>query len=276
MINRVTFYAYVRKAPFGGRLTPQQQDGLEKILTYWEQNYPESDIRWLAYGLATVFIETGYRMQPIKETVQINHKDWNPSDKEVIRRLDKAFAAGRLGQVRSPYWRTGHFGRGLVQITHEDNYKKFGISNLDQALEWSVALRVMFDGMTKGMFAKGQTLQRYFNDKIEDPRGARRIINGTDKAGLIADYYTNFLGALRPALEATPPPDVKPEEAKPDETTIIKDPQTVAVTGGGLVATIIAAVNSPWGVAALTVLVIAVGIGAYVYFRKKEKYEKGV
>jgi putative chitinase len=278
MINRTTFYTYVKRAPFGGRLSPQQKDGLEYILTYWENHYSKLDIRWLAYALATTFHETGYRMQPIKETVQISHKDWQPSDKEVIRRLDAAFAKGLLGSVKTPYWRSGYFGRGLVQITHKDNYAKFGIAESpDKALDWPISLRILFDGMIRGMFAPGHHLGRYFNASIEDPKGARRIINGKDKAGLIADYYHNFLGALKPALEEKPPEDVPAteEEAAPSEP-LIKDPQTITVAGGGLIATIIAAVNSPWGVAALAVLLGFGLIGFYIYCRKKEKYVKGV
>lgn len=249
IINRTTFYAYARKAPFGGRLTPQQQDGLEKVLDYWETHHADNDIRWLAYALATDFHETAHTMQPIEEkggTKYLKGKPYYP-------------------------W----YGRGLVQITWEKNYKKYGLTKPEDALQWDKALYVMFHGMINGTFT-GKKLSHYFNATTEDPRGARKIINGTDKAGLIADYYTNFLGALKAAIQETPPPDVKPEEAQPDSTPITQDPQAIAVAGSGVLSTLVAAVNSPWGVAALVVLVVAIGIGVYLWHRNKEKYVKGV
>jgi hypothetical protein len=40
-------------------------------------------------------------------------------------------------------------------------------------------------------------LENYFNDKKEDWVNARRIINGTDKAELIAGYGKKFMGSLK-------------------------------------------------------------------------------
>lgn len=247
-MNRETFFTYVRRNPFGGSLTPQQVDGLSKILDYWEKNYSGRDIRFLAYILATVFHETAHTMQPVEEY------------------------GGKKYLKSKPYY--PWYGRGLVQITWEDNYKKFGITDPKQALEWPVALKVLFEGMIHGKFS-GHRLSQYFSESTEKPKEARKIVNGTDKAGLISDYYTAFLGALRPSLKAEPPADVEPEATKPDTTPATKDPQVIATTGAGLAASIIAAVSSPWGVAALLVLVLAGGIGAFLYFRNKEKWERG-
>jgi hypothetical protein len=43
----------------------------------------------------------------------------------------------------------------------------------------------------------GVGLRRYFNDTVTDPINARKIINGTDKAGLIANYYDMFMKILK-------------------------------------------------------------------------------
>lgn len=249
MINRTTFYSYARKAPFGGRLSPQQMDGLERILSYWEARYAKHDIRWLAYILATVFHETAATIQPIKER-----------GGEKYLRSKKYYP-----------W----YGRGLVQITWEKNYRKYGITNPDDALLWPKALYVLFHGSIHGVFT-GRKLSHYFDASVNDPRGARRIINGTDKAGLIADYHTAFMGALTASLEAEPPADVKEEDAEPDHTSITKDPQVIAVAGTSFVSSVIAAINSPWGVAALVVLVVGAGVGFYLWHRSKEKYVKGI
>ena len=109
-MNRETFYNAIRPA-FGGSLSQPQVDGMDALL-HEGRNLP---LHHMAHVLAHVRRETGGYMAPIKETVMPSHKDKNPSDAEVIRRLDAAFAKGRLGAVKTPYWRTGWFGRGQIQ-----------------------------------------------------------------------------------------------------------------------------------------------------------------
>jgi putative chitinase len=65
-LNLTTFFAFARRAPFGGRLTQAQIDGMNAILTEWDKR-KLLDNRWLAYMLATAFHETGGKMQPIRE-----------------------------------------------------------------------------------------------------------------------------------------------------------------------------------------------------------------
>ena len=237
-INRAVFTSYIRKAPFGNRISQAQLDGTNDVLDYWEANHQYEDHRWLAYILATNFHETGGYMLPIKETVYPSHKDKNPSDKEVIRRLDNAFKSGRLKGVKTPYWRNGYFGRGRVQITHKENYQKFGIAdNVDKAL-------------------------------------ARRIVNGTDDAALIAKYYENFKDSIEASFKTEKEETIREEEKTSDETPWHKDPQTIAVTGGSVASGIIGAISSPWGVLSL-VIIIATRAG-YLYYRHKEKRDYGV
>lgn len=83
-------------------------------------------------------------------------------------------------------------GRGLVQLTGETNYERFGIeNNPDAALDPEMAVYIMFEGMNKGMFT-GKKLSDYINARKKDYYGARRIINGLDKAALIATYAEIF------------------------------------------------------------------------------------
>ena len=275
-IDRKVFFTYIRRAPFGNKISPSQRDGVEKYLDYWENHYSNEDYRRLAYVLASVFHETYGWFHPIKETVYPYHKNKNPSDAEVIRRLENAFKSGKLKSVRTPYWREGFFGRGGIQITHEDNYKKFGIAdNPSLASDPDKSVESAFRGMAEGLFAPGHKLSRYFKASVEDPVGARRIVNGTDKATLIAKYYENFKDALEHSFKPEEIKDVPEEDVEGKSESIIKDPQTIVVTGATAGSSLIAAITSPWGVAGLVVLVAAVGIGLYLYFRKKEKYENG-
>jgi hypothetical protein len=274
-INRDTFLVYVKRAPFGNSLSPIQIEGLNRYLDYWESKYADKDIRWLAYILASVYHETGGHFNPIKETVMPYHRDKNPSDKEVIRRLDNAYRTGKLKRVKTPYWRQGWFGRGDIQITHEDNYIKFGLQgDPSMALHKDTAVWITFKGMTEGLFSPGNTLQKYFNGSKEDPKGARRIVNGVDKSGLIADYYTNFLGAIKASLEEEKPKDVTPEETKAlEQKPMSEEIPTWVVAGGGVASGVISAVSSPWGVLSLALVLISVGV--YLWYRSKDKREHG-
>lgn len=181
-MNRTIFFARARAAPFGGDLTQSQVDGINNILDEWDRQ-TFLDVRWLAYILATVFHETAQKMQPISEMggdTYLRSKAYYP-------------------------W----YGRGLVQITWQTNYTKFGITNPADALTWPVALRVLFEGMTKGMFT-GSALSHWFSPTVDDPLNARRIVNGTDRADLIAGYHRAFLAAAKAAAVAPEAAPVKP------------------------------------------------------------------
>ena len=274
-IDRDTFFAFARNAPFGGRLTQQQVDGTNALLDAWDKDGHDDD-RQLAYLLATVFHETGGRMVPVREA-------FATSDADAIRRLDAAYAAGQLPMVSKPYWRDGWFGRGPVQITFEDNYRKMGKAlgvdlegNPSLLLDPVVGARSAVVGMVKGLFVRGQNLSRYFNDTVDDPVGARRIINGTSRASLIAGYHVNFLDSIKAArVEAakpTPVPAAVVEAAKPDGASLVKDKTSIggalsAVGGiGGVAAAapLLSAINSPWAFAALALLVVIIAIGSYL------------
>lgn len=266
MLNRTTFFTYVRNAPFGGRLKQSQVDGMNAILDAWE-NSGMKDTRWLAYMLATVFWETAQTMQPVRETLA-------KSDKQAIANLEKAWNAGKLPSVKTPYWRDGSFGRGLVQLTHMMNYITMGkIIGVDLAGDPSLALRsdiaieIMFEGMTRGVSSKGdftgKSLEDYFNEKTDDPVGARKIINGNDKASLIAGFHKNFLDAIAAAQgtdKASGPvvADDVPNGQSKSLWTIF-----AGIFGGGGFSlmdamsggsTVLTAISNPWALAAFVAL----------------------
>ncbi|WP_411033855.1 peptidoglycan-binding protein [Shinella sp. BYT-45] len=207
-MNRAAFYASVRSRTsgiFGTSLSQAQVQGTEAILD--EAETRGTPLRHLAYILATAYHETGGQMQPVKETVYASSKDRNPSDETVIKRLGTAWKAGKLGSVKTPYWRKdadgkAWFGRGLVQITHKANYSKLGlligvdlVKDPSKALELSTAVKILFVGMELGSFT-GKALSDYIGDGRADYEGARRIINGTDKATKIAGHARAFERAL--------------------------------------------------------------------------------
>jgi putative chitinase len=265
-MNKTTFFAYARRAPFGGRLSQAQVDGTSAILAEAERrNLPDEQI---AYILATVFHETGGKMHPIKETQKPSEQF--VADKTVVKRLDNAWASGKLKQVRTPYWRfdkkgKAWFGRGFAQVTHETNYKKFGIADApEKALELSTAIRVLFEGMVLGKFT-GRKLADYFGKGKANPEGARVIVNGTDKATLIAGYYRNFLDSLIAAREMKA---AAPDDAKPDDVPLLKDKtvQTIVAAGGGTFLTgLISAVSNPWAFLTIALVLVAIGGGFWLW-----------
>jgi hypothetical protein len=161
-----------------------------------------NDVRWLAYMLATAKHEGNWK-----------------SVRETGRGKGKPYGKPINGQT--------YYGRGLVQLTWHNNYVVMGerlkidlVNHPDDALIVPVAVKIMFIGMLDGLFT-GKELSDYFNATTDDPKEARRIINGADKAALIAGYHAKILAVLKqarlpdaPAVVPTEvyplPPDVEP------------------------------------------------------------------
>jgi hypothetical protein len=202
-IARKTFFAGVRAAVFGGRLTTEQVAGMEMILARFERR-GWGDPRSLAYMLATAHHETAASMQPVRETLAAN-------DDAAIAILERAWRGGRLPWVSTPYWRRdadgkSWLGRGLVQLTHKANYAAMSrvtgvdlVADPDRALQPDVAVTILLAGMTEGTFT-GHRLRDYFDGRKADWVGARWIINGLERAAKVAATARLFDAAIRAGL----------------------------------------------------------------------------
>ena len=180
MIDRDTFFARVREAPFGGVMHQGQVDGCNAILDAWEARAGFVDRRWLAYMLATAKWETAHTMQPIEEIGKGHSRPYG------VPTVD-----GRV-----------FYGRGYVQLTWATNYAKMAaltgtdlVGCPDLALDPEIAAVILLEGMKGGMFT-GVGLPRYFNEAVDDPVNARRIINGSDHAADLAAIHAGFLTGL--------------------------------------------------------------------------------
>jgi predicted chitinase len=142
-----------------------------------------TDLRWLAYILATVYHECATRMWPITEY----------GSQEYLTGKD--------------YW--PFIGRGFVMLTWEENYRNASaalgliddrdlVEHPELALDSLISARVLFRGCAEGWFT-GKKLGQYFNDEEDDPLNARRIVNGNDCDDIIAAYHEKFLAALKAA-----------------------------------------------------------------------------
>lgn len=261
-LDRNVFFAHIRNGPFPGRLSQSQVDGMNHLLDVWAE-FGTDDTRHLAYTLATNFHETGGRMQPVRET-------FASSDKEARRNL----AHRKYGRPAGPHGQA-YYGRGDVQLTWYENYLEMGeiigiplAEKPDLALDPKVSKRILVEGMTLGKSNRGdftgKALSHYFNDTTDDPEGARRIVNGTDKAKLIAGYYYEFLDAVREAVQAHDEPRFAANE--PEVSPAKRPPKTDSITWGGVlsaagggVATVTALVEqikNPYALAALAVIVV--------------------
>jgi putative chitinase len=171
-MDRSYFFDRIRHALFGGRLTSSQVDGLGRILDYRDRHHSAMTDDQLAYVLATIKWETGHRMIPVREA-----------------------GGERYLKTRKYYpW----VGEGLVQVTWEENARKFGATKPGDLMSWPLALQAAFDGMSRGLFTR-RKLSDYIADGAVDYIGARRIINGQDRARLIAHFAHAFRDALRQA-----------------------------------------------------------------------------
>jgi len=152
----------------------------------------------MAYVLATAYHETAHTMKPINE---------KGSDKYLRSKKYYPF-----------------FGRGYVQITWRENYVKAGkalgvdfVKKPELLLKPEYAAPILIVGMIEGWFT-GKRLSDYITLQKSDFKNARRIVNGTDRADLIAGYAKDYDKALlaegygveqvvtAPAMEVIPVP----------------------------------------------------------------------
>lgn len=236
-MQRRDFYAALRSRGntlFGASLSQPQVNTLDAILD--EAARRGTPLKQLAYVLATTYHEVGSALQPVSENLSYSaeriRQVWPTRFASIAaaqpyarnpQKLANRVYGGRLGngnEASGDGWRFR--GRGFVQITGRENYRRFGIeTSPDDALERGTAIRIMFDGMERGSFT-GKRLSDYINGSA-DYRNARRIINADVGAngGRIAAHARQFQAALeaagysrqQPQPLPTPTPKPKPAPA---------------------------------------------------------------
>jgi putative chitinase len=196
LLNPQAFFAAMRAGLLGPVLTADEVAGCNAILAAMEG----SPLAWTAYALATSYHETRSTMQPIRE-------DGGPIYFTRLyditgARPQLAIANGNTSQGDGPRY----CGRGYVQLTWKNNYKRAGdecgvdlVAQPDRALDPAIAAKILRRGMEEGWFTR-KKLSDYLPAAGRATTGqyamARFIINGSDKAAQIAGHAKAFEAAL--------------------------------------------------------------------------------
>jgi putative chitinase len=195
-MDQKAFFDHCRAGIMGPTLDNNEVSGAGAIL----DAMAGTPLAWCAYALATAWHETAHSMQPIKEYGGPSYftRMYDPTG----QRSSLAKANGNTVPGDGPKYA----GRGYVQLTWRNNYKRAGEKvgyplegNPDLAMRPDIAAQIMRRGMEEGWFT-GKALSHFLPKVGVADRAAyvnaRRIINGADKAGQIADYALRFQDAL--------------------------------------------------------------------------------
>lgn len=133
-----------------------------------------------AYVLATAYWETARTVKPVVEAYWLS-ESW------------------RKANLRYYPWH----GRGYVQLTWQENYRKAGakigvnlLKDPSLALRPEVAAPILVQGMLDGWFTP-KKLSDYITLNRSDYLNARRIVNGMDKASEIASLARQYEADLK-------------------------------------------------------------------------------
>ena len=115
-MDKAAFFNAVRGPLFKGKLSQSQVEGLEYLLKAWEGQ----PLDYIAYGLATAYHETGHTMLPIREYggPEYFRKRYDVQGNNPTRA--KANGNTKPGDGMK------YCGRGYVQLTWKDNYRRAG------------------------------------------------------------------------------------------------------------------------------------------------------
>ncbi|WP_353183584.1 glycoside hydrolase family 19 protein [Parapedobacter lycopersici] len=188
----------LRLAPFIGSLSDSKVEGMCKVADMFRL-YGPANSNFLAYILATAFHESGGTMAPVRE-------GFAKTDAEAIRIVTSLYNAKRIRKnyaLPDPATGKSYFGRGLVQLTWKDNYKRIGnllgidlLNNPDLALDPEISAIILVRGMLEGWFT-GRKLKGCVILGELSYKKARSVVNGSDQADKIAQYAYSFEKNLR-------------------------------------------------------------------------------
>lgn len=195
MSNPISVPEFVTRfnTAFRERLTDKQVASIEFLLHEIKQHNVK-DNKQIAYILATVWHECRF--------LSIRERRAKPTSPEQTK----------IWQWQNRYWPFGFYGRGFSQLTWRYNYARFSpivgidlVQNPDAALQPGIGAKIIVFGMVNGSFTAPRhltespnRLSKYFppDGTKADFIGARKIVNGTFQAEIVAGHAVKILGIL--------------------------------------------------------------------------------
>lgn len=181
MIHRTKFFDSLRPTLFINGYSQLQVDSIDAILEETEAQ-GITDLRQVAYIFATAY-----------------HECHNPHHPELRLTPMKEYGGETYLQSKSYY---PYYGRGFSGLTWASNYKKEGerlginlLENPDMILDINLAANSHVYCMKHGRYT-GRKLSDYILGSMCNFIGARKVVNGIDKAELIAGYAKSFVQGL--------------------------------------------------------------------------------
>lgn len=200
------FWEYIAEHVFEGRVSDKLKDNINVIIdSYYAYRFGSK--YELTYILATVRHECYHPtlnpdMNPIRE-------GFAKTNQGAINAVTKLYQSGKIKKNYAlPDAQTGqsYYGRGYAQITHKVNYEILGkaidvdlANHPDKALEPEISAKILVVGSTHGLFT-GKKISDYITEEGPDYYNMRRVINGLDKADLIAGYAKEIEHAIKLGL----------------------------------------------------------------------------
>ena len=185
------FFDTIRVTLFGGRLSRVQVDRVQALLIEMQRVELVTPERG-AYILATAHWETD----------RFNAMEEYASGEAYEGRSD-------LGNVK-PGDGKRYKGRGFPMLTGRRNYQMASemtgrdlIENPALASDPDLSAMVIVLGMMGGLFTK-RSLAAFINDGKTDFIQARKVVNGLDRAEVVADLAERYLQAITLAISASP------------------------------------------------------------------------
>jgi hypothetical protein len=181
LINRTAFFDTIRPTLFKNGFSQVQVDSIDAIIDECEKQ-GIADNRQIAYIFATPY-----------------HECFNPHHPETRLTPIKEYGSDQYLKSKKYY---PYIGRGFSGLTWKSNYEMEGerlgldlINNPDMILDINIAANSHVYCMKHGRYT-GRKLSDYINGSMCNFLGARKVINGIDKAELIAGYARSFLAGL--------------------------------------------------------------------------------
>lgn len=167
---------------------------IEKFIQLVFNDKTITNIYWAAYYIATAYHETTFSFKAVSEGGKGKGKRYG----KVVDVTDTYGCRGTKGKT----YKNIFYGRGYVQLTWGEAYKyvskEIGLRkdelyiNPDKALETDTAYEILTLWMQNNIpniKGSGRTIQEHISAQGKpDYINARKVVNGTDKNTLIANY----------------------------------------------------------------------------------------